>query len=104
MLVHDVIVAGIALQISLMVRLGPIDPLEYAIETLLYMAIAGIVGSLVGLNSGVWRYASLADIVAIAKTASGTILLFSIALFLINRLGTIPRGSVVAGWALMIFS
>lgn len=101
-LVHDMLVAGIALLISLVLRLGPISPLDYAFETLVFMAIAGSVGSFVGLNSGVWRYASLADIVAIGKTATGAILLFGVVLFLINRLGTIPRGSIIACWALMI--
>jgi len=101
-LAHDVIMAGLALTISLVLRLGPISPAEYGLEVLLFMGIAGVVGSVVGLNSGVWRYASLADIIAIAKTATGTVLLFALSLFLITRLAAIPRSSIVACWALMI--
>lgn len=99
---HDMIMSGAALQLGLVLRLGQEAWGSHLLETAWFMCLAGGIGAVVGLSRGVWRYASLADIEAIVKTATGTVLLFTLSLFLAIRLDAIPRASIIASWAFMI--
>jgi O-antigen biosynthesis protein WbqV len=99
---HDMLAAGAALLLSLLLRYGTFSVADFIWQTLWFMILAGLVGGLTGLNGGVWRYASLADVEATLKTATGTVLVFALSLFLFNRLDAIPRSSLVMSWALMI--
>ena len=103
-IIHDLLAAGIALVAALTLRLGQLPDAEFATTVLWFMAIAGVLGHIFGLNSGVWRYASLADLEAIIKTATLTVLGFALSLFLVNRLGSMPRTAIVMSWAAMIMA
>lgn len=101
-IIHDIIAAGLSLCLGLTLRYGQLPGTEFAIPVACFMAIAGVAGYLCRLNSGVWRYASLSDIEAIVKTASLTVVTFALFLFMVNRLDTIPRTSIIASWGAMV--
>jgi FlaA1/EpsC-like NDP-sugar epimerase len=54
------------------------------------------------LYSGLWRFASLPDLMALAKAVSLVVLVFFPLLFLVNRLEAIPRSVPVIQWMLML--
>ena len=93
--IHDICMAGVAFGLSLYLRLGddfwPQTEDFLATGTFLFTAIcAGVFVSL-RLYRGVWRYASLDDLVAITKAVSLAILIFAVAMFVFNRLEFMPR-------------
>lgn len=47
------------------------------------------------LNSGSWRYASIPDLLAIVKSAASSILVYTLALFIINRADNLPRSAPI---------
>jgi FlaA1/EpsC-like NDP-sugar epimerase len=55
------------------------------------MMIQGTVYWLFGLYRGVWRFASLPDLVRIVKAAVAGTVLVVVALFIMNRTELIPR-------------
>lgn len=106
-LVHDLIMAAFALNAALYLRLGG-DYLTHASDmqyaTPLFVGIAICVFSAMGLYRGVWRYASVPDLFAILRAVSLTVLLFSLALFLITRLEDFPRSTPVITWFILIMA
>ena len=100
--VHDLLAVGTAMVIGLTLRLGGLPGSDFALPIVLYMAIAGLLGYIFGLNGGVWRYASLSDIEAVIKTATISVFAFALALFLFNRLDMFPRAAIVATWGATI--
>ena len=103
---HDVMMAAIAFIASLYLRLGPEfwDQVQgFLIEsTLIFTVICGIVFTRMHLYRGIWRYASLDDLLAIAKAVSLAILIFALAMFVLTRLDSIPRSALVITWLLLI--
>ncbi len=68
----------------------------------LFGLIVSGVGFLLGLNRGIWRYASLSDLLAITYAASASVASFTVAKFLLDRLELIPRSSILIAWAFLI--
>ncbi|HEY9056308.1 MAG TPA: nucleoside-diphosphate sugar epimerase/dehydratase [Aurantimonas sp.] len=75
---------------------------EYGLAAIIFGAVVGIVGFVLGMNRGVWRYASLPDLVAIIKAATIAVSIFIVAHFLLVRLEAIPRSSMIIAWAFLI--
>lgn len=105
-LVHDTIMGAAALFLALVLRLdlGRVlsDLPGYGLATIIFGAVVGIVGFVLGMNRGVWRYASLPDLVAIIKAATIAVAIFIVAHFLLVRLEAIPRSSMIIAWAFLI--
>jgi FlaA1/EpsC-like NDP-sugar epimerase len=105
-LAHDTLMGGTAFFLSIVLRLGSDDIwkrlTEYFAASALFAVIVAAVAFVVGMNRGVWRYASLADMIAILKTASVSMAVFVVAHFLILRLNEIPRSTVIVAWAFTI--
>ena len=105
-LVHDVIMGAAAFLFGLVLRIdvgGVIQHLgEYMVAAALFGVIVGTIGFALGMNRGVWRYASLPDLAAIVKTASVSSVLFIAAHFFLVRLEAIPRSSIIISWAFLI--
>ena len=103
---HDIIMAAIAFIVSLYLRLAPDfwDQVQgFLIEsTLIFTVICGIVFARMHLYRGIWRYASLDDLLAIAKAVSLAILIFALAMFVLTRLESIPRSVLVITWLLLV--
>ncbi|PZV36649.1 hypothetical protein B5V02_20835 [Mesorhizobium kowhaii] len=105
-LVHDGIMGAAAMLLSLVLRLDfdiVVQNLTYFLgAAALFGFIVSGVGFLFGLNRGIWRYASLTDLLAITYAASASVASFTVAQFLLDRLGSIPRSSILIAWAFLI--
>lgn len=102
---HDVLMSAAAYLVALTLRLG-VEGLNhhfhyYAPPLFVFTLIAALVTPLTGLNAGIWRYASLTDLVAVIKAATATAVCFTLVYFVV-RLSYVPRSSVIAAWAFMI--
>ena len=103
---HDVAMAAAALVVSLFLRLGedivfyPRDELYLAIG--IFTTVAAVIFRFMKMYLGVWRYASLNDLLNITKAASLTILIFLIILFAVTRLEDLPRSLPIISWFVLI--
>ena len=104
--VHDVIMASISFIIALFLRLG--SSIEYysmdllVLGTGLFTAVAAIVFRCMSMYRGVWRYASLNDLVNITRSASLVVLIFIVLLFMTTRLENLPRSLPFINWFVLI--
>ena len=105
-LIHDIVMSGVAFVAAVALRLGA-DVFEQTPRVVLlgapiFMTIAALVFTLTGLYRGIWRYASLDDILAIVRAATLTVLLTLTLLFLSTRGDALPRSSLIIAWAALI--
>ncbi len=104
-LFHDLAMAAISFPLSLWLRIGG---LSYDLPFLrtgfvLFVAVAAVVFFVSGLHRGVWRYASLPDLLLIGRAVSMTVLIFLAILFLTTRLDGYPRSTLLINWFVLIF-
>ncbi|MGH6717766.1 MAG: polysaccharide biosynthesis protein, partial [Alphaproteobacteria bacterium] len=104
---HDVVMAAAAFVAALYLRLGAADMATqtqgFLVEgTALFTAIAAGVFWRLRLYRGVWRYASLPDLIALVKAATLAHLLFLPALFFLTRLELYPRSALVISWFVLV--
>lgn len=103
---HDIVMAAASYLLSLYLRLG--DALfSYAPEfllqtTALFAGVAAVVFWWTGMYRGVWRYASLNDLVAITRGVTLAILIFLSLQFLATRLVDVPRSALIIDWFVLI--
>ncbi|UZR30219.1 polysaccharide biosynthesis protein [Methylococcus mesophilus] len=80
----------------------PEPHLSVAIKWLpLVVVIQGVVFRLFGLYRGIWRFASMPDLLRIAKASASGIILIVAALFFLDRLDAVPR-SVIPLYTLLL--
>jgi O-antigen biosynthesis protein WbqV len=105
-LFHDTGMAAISFVAALWLRLGGEfwnQTYGFLVEgTVLFTVIAVAVFVGMGLYRGVWRYASIDDLIAITKAVTLAVLLFLFAMFLLTRLELMPRSTLVINWLLLI--
>ncbi|HVO15365.1 MAG TPA: polysaccharide biosynthesis protein, partial [Alphaproteobacteria bacterium] len=103
---HDVVMAGLSFVLAQMLRQDGVAFSFHAPEllsgTALFMAVAAAVFAALDLYRGVWRYASLNDIIQIVKAASLTVAVFFPLLFLFTRLDNLPRSSLIINWLILM--
>jgi O-antigen biosynthesis protein WbqV len=103
---HDVIMAVVSVPLSMFLRLGldffAYDKALVAQSMVLFAVIAGVVFWSMRLYGGVWRYASMNDLMAITKAVTLAILVFLPVLFLMTRLADVPRSTPVITWLLLM--
>jgi len=98
--------APISFMIALSLRLGsnikfyPIDQL--LLGTILFTIIAATIFQVMRIYRGVWRYASLNDLLNITKSASLIVLIFLVALFITTRLEDLPRSLPFINWFVLM--
>ena len=66
------------------------------------LVAAAIILPLVGLNRGLWRYASLSDLLRVALAVTAVILLALFATFAFSRLQDVPRSLPAIQWLVLI--
>jgi len=103
---HDTVMAAISFLITLYLRLGD-EVFDYAQDFLLegvaiFTAVAAGVFLSMRLYRGIWRYASLDDLVAITRAVTLVILLFTPLMFLFTRLEALPRSLIVINWFILM--
>ncbi|WP_244493791.1 nucleoside-diphosphate sugar epimerase/dehydratase [Aureimonas sp. AU4] len=104
-IVHDVLVAALAITLSLGLAFG-FAPLTYSWQPIAligaFTLLSALIFPLFSLNSGAWRYASLLDVVSIVKAVTAVNVVFLIANFILFRGEYLPRSAVVMTWFIMI--
>ncbi len=107
-ILHDIIFFGLSFFIALWIRLDLTSALDLTIELwefLILFAISNIVLlKYLGLYLGIWRYASIHEIISIIKSVSISILILLGVFFLIFRLENIPRSFPILLFFISIFS
>ena len=105
---HDIFVTVICFNLSIFLRLGsefnsiPNNIIIYG--TILIGIIGAVVYRFTGLYKGIWRYASINDLINIIKATSVTIAIFLILMFAITRLENFPRSVLFINWFVLIMS
>lgn len=103
---HDIIMAAISFVATLVLRMGEDIwslPLEFVLEgTILFTVIAAAVFWPMGLYRGIWRYASMNDVIQITKAVTVVILVFLPVMFLWSRLEFLPRSFPVINWFVLV--
>ncbi|QEX19981.1 polysaccharide biosynthesis protein CapD [Hypericibacter terrae] len=107
-LLHDTIMAAISFPLALYLRLGaqafPWQTSGYLwLGTAIFTIVAATVFVASGFYRGVWRYASLRDMIEIGRAVAVIMLLFVPALFLFNRLEGLPRSTLVINAFVLLF-
>jgi FlaA1/EpsC-like NDP-sugar epimerase len=104
--IHDSCVAAASVGLALYLRLGDaafaINWQSLAVMIGTFVAIAVPTFLLFGMYRGIWRYASVDDLVNITKAVTLAILIFFPIMFLFNRLEEVPRSVPVIQWCLLI--
>jgi O-antigen biosynthesis protein WbqV len=105
--VHDVAMAAVSFPLALWLRLGD-HLMEQAGSfllpgTALFAGVAALVFLLLGLYRGVWRYASLSDLIAILRAVTLVILVYLPVMFLLSRLQGMPRSALAINWFVLAF-
>jgi len=105
---HDIFITAICFNLSIFLRLGSefnsIPESIIGFGTILITIIGVIVYRLTGLYKGIWRYASINDLINIVKASSITISTFLILMFAITRLENFPRSVLFINWFVLIMS
>lgn len=103
---HDIIMAGLAYILSVYLRVGATD---YTLATdplvegaLVMVLIAAVVFWFSGLYRGVWRYASMDDLMAITRAVTLTVLAFLVVMFAWSRMGDVPRSVPFINWFVLM--
>jgi O-antigen biosynthesis protein WbqV len=103
---HDVFMAGLSFFLSFYLRVGN-DIGHYPASVLwgydaAFAATAGIVVLSTGLYRGIWRYASLPDLLSLLRAVTLVILIFFPVMFLVTRLAEMPRSLVGINWLVLV--
>ncbi len=103
---HDVAMAALSFALSLYLRLGDEalgrEPRLTLVYGIVFTAIAAAIFLMTGLYRGIWRYASLPDLINIARAATLTELVFLPVMFLFTRLDALPRSLLLIDWLVLI--
>mgnify|MGYP001502790726 CR=1 FL=1 len=104
---HDVVMAALSFAIALYLRLGGENFADYAERLLptslpLFVACCAAVFATMGLYRGIWRYASLNDVIAIVKATAIAVLIFVPLQFLLTRLEDLPRSQLLINWLVLV--
>jgi FlaA1/EpsC-like NDP-sugar epimerase len=105
-LAHDLLIAAFSIILALYLRLGVSSFQEYADDLAyripLFVIVAGVTFHAFGMYRGLWRYASVPDLMAIIKAVTVALLVFMPLMFLINRLDEMPRSVPIIQWFLLV--
>lgn len=104
--VHDVIMAALSFGVSMVLRIGDVfDPFHgkvLLVGTAMFTATAAVVFLSLRMYRGIWRYASMNDLVTLAKAVTVLMLIFSLEMFFFFRLEGIPRSLPVINWFVLL--
>lgn len=104
--VHDVMMAAISLPAALYLRVGDgvvfYNPQNILFSVSVFTVIAAVTFWVFGLYRGIWRYASLNDLIRIAKAVTVAVGVLFLVLFLTARLDWLPRSTPIIQWFLLM--
>ena len=103
---HDVIMAALSFPLSLYLRMGDgifIFAGSYLLRgTIIFTLIAAVVFLTSRLYKGIWRYASIDDLVAMTKAVTLIVLIFLPLMFIVGRLESVPRSLPLINWFVLL--
>lgn len=103
---HDIVMTAVSFAASAYLRLGndvgTILEGQFLVGGLTLMVIGAFIYWYTGLYRGIWRYASVRDLTAIAKAATLTLLLFLLVMFVWSRLEALPRSLPFINWLVLM--
>ena len=102
---HDVVMAALSFILAFYLRVGNgiwgyDGSLIWGYDAA-FAVTAGAVFLFTGLYRGIWRYASLPDLLGLVRAATIVILVFFPLMFLVTRLDELPRSVVGINWLLL---
>jgi len=104
--IHDVIMAALSFGVSMILRIGDVfGPFHGKIlltGTAAFTATAAVVFLSLRMYRGIWRYASMNDLVTLAKAVTILMLVFSLEMFFFFRLEGVPRSLPVINWFVLL--
>jgi len=103
---HDIVMAAVAFTLSLYLRVGD-DFINFSqglfwFYDAMFTATSAAVFFWAGLYRGIWRYASLNDLLALARAVTLVILIYFPLMFLVTRLEGLPRSLVAIDWLVLM--
>lgn len=105
-MLHDTIMAAASVVVAFYLRLGDqlftADFLDMQFGTMVFTAIAISVFSTVRLYRGLWRFASVQDLIALTRAVTISVGLFYLSMFLYIRLDGIPRSIPMIHWMVLL--
>ncbi len=103
---HDAVMAGLAFLVALYLRLGDtvfLLPRDFLAQTgLVFVGVAVVSFAVTGVQRTNWRFVSLTDLLVLVRGVTLAILMFLAASFLVSRLETVPRSSVIIAWFVLL--
>ncbi len=103
---HDAVMAALSFLLAIYIRLGdeyPEQVIPYLkFGTIIFTVICVIVFIFMRLYRGLWRYASMRDLIAIVKAVSLSIIIFAALIFIFNRSEGLPRSVLFINWMLLL--
>jgi len=103
---HDVIMVALSFGVSLGLRLGfSLDPFHSQAllpGAVLFTLIAMVVFLGMRLYRGIWRYASMNDLVALAKAVTILVLVFALFALVLWRIEGLPRSVPFINWFVLM--
>lgn len=105
--VHDLVVAAVALPLALYLRIDELGvdrfgpPLYFGMLAA-FVALAAVAFRSQRMYDGIWRYASVDDLIAIARGVTLLVVAFTVGLFLFNRLEGFPRSTPFILWGVLL--
>ncbi len=103
---HDVVMAGIAFVLSMYMRLGPEFEGRYVEATVhglpVFLGTAAFSFLVFRLYRGLWRFASMRDLLLVGEAVTVAVLLFLPALYFASLLENIPRSVPLIMWFVLL--
>lgn len=103
---HDIFMAASSFVLTLLLRMGEdiyTLPLDFVAQgTIAFAVIASTAFWYMGLYRGIWRYASMNDVIQITKAVTVAVLVFLPVMFLWTRAEFLPRSFPVINWFVLI--
>ena len=101
---HDVAMAALAFTISYALKSGGAlsMPVDVQVATAYFTLIAAAVFWITRMNRSLWHYVSLADLTAIARSVTLTVLLFLPLYALSPSLSALPVETLIITWLLLV--
>ncbi len=105
--VHDGVMAALSFLLAVYLRLGEVrvpgwSPSMLAAATLCLTVIAMAAFLSLRLYKGVWRYASVNDLMMLVRGVTLTVGVFFFLMFLVTRLQDLPRSVPVINWFVLL--
>lgn len=105
--VNDAVMAGLSFMLSVYIRLGSDQWAQaegYLLPgTVAFTVVSALVFAYMRLYRGLWRYASMQDMITIVKAVTLSVLVFAVLMFTLTRLTGMPRSVLFINWMLLSF-